>query len=127
MLACAHLQACIGFINFLTVVLVATMQRQGVPMCHREMEWILEANVRYVKCLGGACGREGIMVACRDGRVLTVFVNNAFPCHIWRHPRPIRYADISAGSSGLAVIDDDSKLTVINLLTGVVCTAFGDN
>lgn len=76
--------------------------------------------MRYVKCLGGPRGREGIMVACRDGRVLKVFVNNAFPCHVWRHPRPIRYADISIDSSGLAVIDDESKLTVINLLTGVV-------
>lgn len=81
--------------------------------------------MRYVKCLGGPRGREGILVACRDGRVLKVFVNNAFPCHVWRHPRPIRYADISVESSGLAVIDDESKLTVINLLTGVVRNLFG--
>ena len=89
---------------------------------HREMEWVLEANVRYVKCLGGPRGCEGIMVACRDGQVLKVYVNNAFPCHVWQHPRPIRYADISVGSSGLAVIDDDAKLTVINLLSGMVRT-----
>eukprot|EP00892_Ulva_mutabilis_P005266 jgi/Ulvmu1/3110/UM015_0150.1 len=86
----------------------------------QEMEWILEANVRYVKCLGGPRGCEGIMVACRDGRVHKVFMNNPFPCHVWRHPKPIRYADISVGSTGLAVIDDDSKLTVINLLSGVI-------
>ena len=86
----------------------------------REKEWVLDDDVRYVKCLGGAAGREGILVACRDGQVFKVYVNNAFPCLLWQHRRAIRYADVSVLSSSLALIDDDSCLCVVNVKQGNV-------
>ena len=59
----------------------------------------MDGDIRYVKCLGGPAGREGILVACQDGQVFKVYVNNAFPCLLWQHSRAIRYADLSVLSS----------------------------
>lgn len=89
----------------------------------REKEWVLDDDVRYVKCVGGPTGREGILVACRDGQVFKIYVNNTFPCLMWKHRRAIRYADLSVLSSSLALIDDDSCLSVVSLKQGNVRTA----
>ena len=101
--------------------LVAPCAASGVFVVHfREKEWVLDDDVRYVKCLGGPAGREGILAACRDGQVFKVYVNNAFPCLLWKHRRAIRYADVSVLGSSLALIDDDSCLCVVNVKQGNV-------
>jgi intraflagellar transport protein 122 len=87
----------------------------------REKEWVLEDNVHFVKCLGGPPGREGVLVACRDGSVMTIYLDNSFPCQLWKHQRPIRYADLSSKSSFLAFIDDGGSMSVISLKNGTAC------
>lgn len=73
-----------------------------------------------MKCFGGPPGREGMLVACHDGQVHEIFVNNAFPCLLWKHNRCIRYTDISALHSTLGVLDDKDSLCVVNLKQGHV-------
>lgn len=90
-----------------------------VVLC-REKEWVLDDNVTYVKCMGGPTGREGILVACRDGQVFKFYVNNAFPCLLWKHRRAIRYTDLSVLSNSLALIDDEACLSVVSLKQGNV-------
>jgi hypothetical protein len=86
----------------------------------REKEWVLDDDVRYMKCVGGPAGREGILVACGDGNVFKIYVNNAFPCLLWKHSHGVRYADLSALSSTLALIDDNACLCTVSLKQGHV-------
>jgi hypothetical protein len=88
-------------------------------MC-RIREWVLDANIRYVKCLGGPPGGEGILAGCRDGHIVTIFLDNPFPVPMWKHPTGIRCVDVSSRRTMLALIDDSSVLQVVNLQSGQV-------
>jgi hypothetical protein len=73
-----------------------------------------------MKCLGGPAGCEGILVACQDGHVFKIYVNNSFPCLLWKHRRAVRYADLSALHSSLALVDDDACLCTVSMKQGHV-------
>jgi hypothetical protein len=81
----------------------------------RVREWLLDSNVTFLKCLGGAQGAEGIVAACKDGQVVNIFINNPFPIKLWKHHTAVRLVDLSAQKRLLAIVDEKSQLTVINL------------
>ena len=39
----------------------------------------MESVIRYIKVIGGAPGREGVLIGLKNGSVYEVFVNNPFP------------------------------------------------
>ncbi|CEG41209.1 intraflagellar transport protein 122 homolog [Plasmopara halstedii] len=82
-----------------------------------EREWILESLIRYIKVMGGAYGREGLLVGLKDGSVWQIFLNNPFPINLIQQNSPISCLDISANREKLAVVDDTQKCYVYDLTT----------
>lgn len=80
-------------------------------------EWVLEAVIRYIRVVGGPNGREGLLVGLKNGAVFKIFIDNKFPVLLIRHTAPIRCLDLSASRKKLAVVDEDSKVFVYDLLT----------
>jgi hypothetical protein len=62
---------------------------------NREREWILDSVIRYIKVVGGAAGREGLLVGLKDGQILKIFVDNPFPQQLFKHTSCIRCLDLS--------------------------------
>jgi intraflagellar transport protein 122 len=80
-------------------------------------EWTLEAVIRYIKVIGGPPGREGLLVGLKNGQVLKIFVDNRFPVLLIRHRAAIRCLDLSASKRRMAVVDENSKVFIYDLLT----------
>ena len=83
----------------------------------KEREWVLEANIRYIKVIGGPPGKEGLLVGLRNGQVLKIFVDNPFPMLIIKQPQCIRCIDISMGRDKLAIIDETQTCSVYDIKT----------
>ena len=84
----------------------------------REREWVLESVIRYIKVVGGPAGREGLVVGLEDGQTCRIFIDNPFPVKLVKHTAAIRCLDVSASRDKLAVVDDNSLVTVYALKTG---------
>lgn len=99
---------------------VCTASKRG--LVYRKQEWMLDCSVTSLKCLGGASGSEGFLIACGDGQVLSAFIDNPFPIPLWTHPdqKPILFASISSHKRTLAAVDRDHQLSVVNLESGQV-------
>lgn len=66
--------------------------------------------IRYIKVVGGPPGREGLLVGVKSGGIFKIFVDNAFPVPLVRHPNNIRCLDLSASRTRLAVVDDKTSV-----------------
>eukprot|EP00828_Plagiopyla_frontata_P043467 TRINITY_DN678_c0_g1_i2.p1 TRINITY_DN678_c0_g1~~TRINITY_DN678_c0_g1_i2.p1 ORF type:complete len:953 (-),score=153.20 TRINITY_DN678_c0_g1_i2:31-2889(-) len=80
-------------------------------------EWILESLIRYIKVLGGPEKRETLLVGLKNGKVLKIFTDNSFPIVLINQNVPIRCLDMSQSRKRLAVVDDNSNLTVYDMIT----------
>lgn len=54
--------------------------------------WGLDAPVRYVRCVGGPAGREGLLTGLRSGAVLMLFIDRDAPVPLFTHDAPVRCA-----------------------------------
>ena len=85
-------------------------------------EWLMEYQVRFMKVIGGAPGKEAILVSLKSGHVYEIFVDSSFPVLLLKLPpsnsSSIRYVDMSMQRQKLAVIDDNATLFVYNLKSG---------
>jgi intraflagellar transport protein 122 len=61
-----------------------------------EREWVLDSNIRYVKTVSGPPKREGMLVGLKNGSVLKLFIDNAFPIPLVKQTTPIKVVDISS-------------------------------
>jgi len=80
-----------------------------------EREWVLDSSIRYVKTISGPPKRESLLVALKNGTVLKIFVDNAFPIPIVKQTTSIRLVDISSDKQKLAVVDDHNSLFVYDV------------
>lgn len=82
-----------------------------------EREWVLAANVRYIKVVGGPPGGEALLVGLKSGECLTVYVDNPFPVTVAQLDKRhggARCLDISTSRKRLAVVDDAGALHVFD-------------
>jgi intraflagellar transport protein 122 len=82
-----------------------------------EREWNLDALIRYIKVVGGAPQREGLLVGLKNGHVMKIFVDNAFPVTLIKQATAVRCLDLSCTRKKLAVVDETSNLLVYDLDT----------
>jgi intraflagellar transport protein 122 len=80
-------------------------------------EWLLEAVIRYIRVVGGPAGREGLLVGLKNGSVFKIFIDNRFPVRLIKHQAPVRCLDLSSTRKKLAVVDENSKVFVYDLMT----------
>ena len=80
-------------------------------------EWVLDAVIRYIKVDGGPAGSEGVLVGLKNGAVLKVFCDNAFPIELIKQQNAIRCLDISVDRTRLAVVDNQNRILVYDLQT----------
>ena len=84
----------------------------------KRREWVLESVVRYIKVVGGLAEREVLLVGLRNGSVMKIFVDNAFPVQLVKLAVPVRCLDLSCAKNRLAVVDDNMLLQVYQLDSG---------
>jgi len=80
-----------------------------------EREWNLDALIRYIKVVGGAAQREGLLVGLKNGHVMKIFVDNSFPVTLIKQATAVRCLDLSCRRRKLAVVDETSNLLVYDL------------
>ncbi|KAF8288920.1 putative intraflagellar transport protein 122 [Trypanosoma cruzi] len=78
-------------------------------------EWAFESPVRYIKLVGGAEGKEALLLGLKNGAGLRIFVDNPFPTTLVKINNPIRCLDLSCMRGKLAVVDDTELLQVFDL------------
>ncbi|XP_072181762.1 intraflagellar transport protein 122 homolog [Diadema setosum] len=83
----------------------------------KDREWVMEALIRYIKVIGGAGGREGLLVGLKNGQIFKVFVDNPFPILILKQQTSVRCLDISASRKKLAVVDEHNTCLVYDINT----------
>merc|ERR1739838_305644 len=81
----------------------------------KQREWTLDANIRYIKVVGGPVGREALLLGLKNGQVLQIFVDNPFPNELLKINNPVRCLDLSMSRSKLAIINDKSTCLVFNI------------
>ncbi len=69
--------------------------------------------------VGGPPRREGLLVGLKSGAILKIFVDNPFPIPLIKHTSSVRCLDLSASRNKLAVVDENAKVLVYNLITKV--------
>ena len=80
-----------------------------------EREWVLDSLIRYVKVIGGATAREGLLVALTSGQVLLIYIDNPFPITILKHSLPVRCLDMSSKRKKIAIVDDENNCSVFDV------------
>eukprot|EP00051_Salpingoeca_urceolata_P027998 m.484376 g.484376 ORF g.484376 m.484376 type:complete len:1206 (+) comp23337_c0_seq1:143-3760(+) len=83
----------------------------------KEKEWVLDSLIRYIKVTGGPPGREGLLVGLKNGLIVKIFVDNAFPMELIKQQTAVRCLDLSPNRKKLAVVDDNNTCLVYDLGT----------
>jgi len=83
----------------------------------KEREWVLRSVIRFLKVTGGQPGRENITLGLKDGSVLGLMVDNAFPRELIKTNLAISCLDLDTYRKKLAVVDSSSRLLVFDLMT----------
>ena len=84
-------------------------------MGQKEREWMMESLIRYIKVVGGPPEREGLLLGLKNGQILKIFIDNAFPVVLLTISSAIRCLDLSSSRARLAVVDEHSTLQVYDL------------
>lgn len=80
-----------------------------------EREWVLDSPIKYVKTVSGPPKRESLLVGLKNGSVMKIFIDNAFPIPIVKQTTSIRVVDISADKQKIAVVDDYNSMFVYDI------------
>ncbi|XP_047473268.1 intraflagellar transport protein 122 homolog [Penaeus chinensis] len=83
----------------------------------KEREWQMDSLIRYIKVVGGPANREGLLLGLKNGQVLKIFLDNAFPVSLLKVPAAIRCLDLSSSRNKLAVVDEHNTLLVYEVKT----------
>ena len=81
----------------------------------KEREWIMDAQIRYLKVIGGLPGKEGLIVGVKNGQVWKVFIDNQFPISIASINGSVRCVDLSMTRRKLAIVDETETCSVYDV------------
>ncbi len=82
-----------------------------------EREWTFEADIKYLRVIGGAEKREALIGGLKNGEIYLIYIDNQFPVLIYQHEVPIRSLDVSCNRKRLAVVDENHDLFVVEIST----------
>lgn len=82
-----------------------------------QREWNMDSSIRYIKVTGGPPGREGLLLGLKSGEVWRIFINNSLPILVTTVLSAVRCLDVNCSRSKIAVVDDQGRLVVRDLLT----------
>jgi intraflagellar transport protein 122 len=85
-----------------------------------EREWTFEADIKYLRVIGGAEKREALIGGLKNGEIYLIYIDNQFPVLIYQHEVPIRSLDVSCNRKRLAVVDENHDLFVIEISSKTV-------
>lgn len=77
-----------------------------------QREWIFDSNITYVKVVSGPPKKESLLVGQKNGSVVRVFIDNAFPIPIASQTSAIKSVDISSDKTKIVLIDDHNNMFV---------------
>lgn len=79
--------------------------------------WTFDSAITVIHMCGGPTRKELVLVGLENGSVYKVFLDNSFPILAHRVQQTIRKLDISMNKRRLAIIDGNSNLQVIDVIT----------
>ncbi|KXS11002.1 hypothetical protein M427DRAFT_115320 [Gonapodya prolifera JEL478] len=82
---------------------------------NKKGEWRFDAPISIAKCVGGALGREGIVVGLANGHVIEVFLGTSVLLPIVQVSAEVKALDISSSRQKIAVIDSAQVLQIHDL------------
>ena len=85
-----------------------------------EREWSFDSEIKYLRVLGGAKGRETLIGGLTNGEIFLIYIDNQFPVMIYQHDIPIKVLDINCSRKKLAIVDDNNDLMVIEIATKTI-------
>ncbi|KAL0216550.1 hypothetical protein P9112_008734 [Eukaryota sp. TZLM1-RC] len=88
--------------------------------------WKLPGHVRYVRLLKGPIGKESLLIGCKTGHVVRIFVNSSVLITVLKHHSPIRCLDLSPQRTKLAVVDDKLLLTIYDVSSGKTLAKYSE-
>jgi len=80
-----------------------------------EREWTFDSDIKYLRVLGGAIGREALISGLKNGEIFLIYIDNQFPILLYQHDIPIRSLDVSCNRKKLAIVDENFDLNVIEI------------
>lgn len=80
-----------------------------------EREWEVDAQIRYIKVIGGPSGREVLLAGLKNGQILRIFLDNPFTLEVMRIQGIIRCLDLNISRTRLAIVDEANILTVYDM------------
>lgn len=82
-----------------------------------EREWSFDSDIKYLRVLGGAAGREALITGLKNGEIYLIYIDNQFPILLYQHDIPIRSLDVSCNRKKLAIVDENFDIIVIEIST----------
>lgn len=82
-----------------------------------QREWNMDSSIRYIKVTGGPPGREGLLLGLKSGEVWRIFLDNSLPILVTTVLSAVRCLDVNCSRNKIAVVDDQGRLAVRDLLT----------
>ncbi|KAG9397500.1 WD domain, G-beta repeat [Carpediemonas membranifera] len=79
--------------------------------------WAFDADIGYMKIIGGPPGGECVYLGLSDGSVHCVFANQTESVNILRHTGFVRCLDVQTTKEHIIVADQTGKYRVYNLVT----------
>jgi intraflagellar transport protein 122 len=80
-------------------------------------EWTFEAELKYLRVIGGAKKREALIAGLKNGEIYMIYVDNQFPVLLYQHDIPIRSLDVNSNRKKLAIVDENHDLLVVDIAT----------
>ncbi|CAH8535112.1 unnamed protein product [Schistosoma rodhaini] len=81
----------------------------------KEREWIVDSPVNYIRIIGGPPNKEGLLLGLKNGQVVQIIVDNAFPIHLTKIMNEVYSVDISRNRDKLAIVDNNKTMNVYSL------------